>query len=95
MSSKSEITKTLDASREELITKQPAFWVMCAAEQAVGRDDNGHKLEGHKTAARRDHRAHMSLSDNLCLLTKLLIASQTAVKTVVEGPRGQARVCGV
>lgn len=94
MSSKSEITKTLDASREELIIKQP-FWVMCAAEQAVGRDANGHKLEGHKTAARRDHRAHVSLSDNLCLLTKLLTASQTAVKPVVEGPRGQARVCGV
>lgn len=79
----------------KLIIKQPAFWVMCAAEQAVGRDANGCKLEGHKTATRRDHRAHVSLSDNLCLLTKLLMANQIAVKPVVEGPRGQARVCGV
>lgn len=73
----------------KIIIKQPAFWVMCAAEQAAGKVANGHKLERHKTSARRDHRAHVSLLDNLS-------PDQSAYfKPVAGGPRVQARVCRV
>lgn len=51
--------------RKAVAVAVAAFWIICAAEQASGRDGNGNKLESHKAPARWDHWAHERLSENL------------------------------